>query len=336
MSLLNAPFDVRARIAEANEPRRGEKPTDPDVRPEFAHPTGGFWIDVSTAKETLAGKLELGRVNEEEFALLDHFIDNGFVVLKNAVDHVLIDTILADIDRSLEDGSRMLQSKARRLVADRETIQLPEAKLLDLHMESRAAQAAIFAPRIKRFAELVMDAVPLATQTLTFYYGSTQPVHSDVAFVRVNSANEFVAAWIALEDIEPNSGELVYYPGSHKLPQTLFNGRSVWHQPQSPEAEGWGPKLEAQAQEAGLARTLFRPKKGDALIWHSNLFHGGDARLDAAKTRKSLVAHYCPSFRQPPYMYKREDVSKIRVDLAPAEGYAALGSPPYAYVSGAN
>ena len=35
-------------------------------------------------------------------------------------------------------------------------------------------------------------------------------------------------------------------------------------------------------------------------------------------------------------MYKREDVEKLRIDLAPAEGYAALGSPPYAYVSGAN
>ena len=29
------------------------------------------------------------------------------------------------------------------------------------------------------------------------------------------------AAWIAMEDIDPNSGPLVYYPKSHRLPHFL-------------------------------------------------------------------------------------------------------------------
>jgi len=30
-----------------------------------------------------------------------------------------------------------------------------------------------------------------------------------------------VGAWVAVEDIHPDSGPLVYYPGSHRLPYYL-------------------------------------------------------------------------------------------------------------------
>jgi ectoine hydroxylase-related dioxygenase (phytanoyl-CoA dioxygenase family) len=34
-----------------------------------------------------------------------------------------------------------------------------------------------------------------------------------------------VASWVALEDIQPDSGELEYYIGSHTLDDYLFDGR---------------------------------------------------------------------------------------------------------------
>ena len=33
-------------------------------------------------------------------------------------------------------------------------------------------------------------------------------------------------------------------------------------------------------------------KKGDVLIWHANLMHGGNKHVDKSKTRKSMVFHY--------------------------------------------
>jgi hypothetical protein len=38
----------------------------------------------------------------------------------------------------------------------------------------------------------------------------------------------------------------------------------------------------------------FHPKKGDALIWHADLVHGGSPRTLAGVTRQSLVTHYAP------------------------------------------
>jgi len=39
---------------------------------------------------------------------------------------------------------------------------------------------------------------------------------------------ELLASWNALEDIQPGSGELVYYPKSHLFPEFLFDDKYKW------------------------------------------------------------------------------------------------------------
>jgi len=41
-----------------------------------------------------------------------------------------------------------------------------------------------------------------------------------------------------------------------------------------------------------IKKNVFTAKKGDVLIWHANLFHGGEPHLNKTKTRKSMVLHY--------------------------------------------
>ena len=45
-------------------------------------------------------------------------------------------------------------------------------------------------------------------------------------------------------------------------------------------------------EEQGLEKKIFLAKKGDLLIWHANLFHGGEAQKNKSLTRKSVVFHY--------------------------------------------
>jgi ectoine hydroxylase-related dioxygenase (phytanoyl-CoA dioxygenase family) len=48
----------------------------------------------------------------------------------------------------------------------------------------------------------------LAFQSLYFRWGSRQDIHQDTVFVKVSSPMEMVASWVALEDIQTDSGEL--------------------------------------------------------------------------------------------------------------------------------
>ena len=49
----------------------------------------------------------------------------------------------------------------------------------------------------------------------------------------------------------------------------------------------------ARSEAAGLPLQTFLPRKGDALIWASDLVHGGST-MQNNNTRKSIVTHYCP------------------------------------------
>ena len=52
--------------------------------------------------------------------------------------------------------------------------------------------------------------------------------------------------------------------------------------------------MQRQSEAAGCELVRFLPKKGDALIWHADLVHGGSPRTDRDLTRWSLVSHFCP------------------------------------------
>ena len=51
-------------------------------------------------------------------------------------------------------------------------------------------------------------------------------------------------------------------------------------------------RIQEVVAENGLKKEVFYAKKGDLLIWHANLLHGGEPMEDKNSTRKSMVFHY--------------------------------------------
>ena len=74
------------------------------------------------------------------------------------------------------------------------------------------ARPVLFHPRIVSFLTAAFDGQPMLTQSLNFEEGSAQAVHQDTAFVTMTSPLKFAGVWIALEDVQPGSGELVLLP----------------------------------------------------------------------------------------------------------------------------
>ncbi|HEX5754721.1 MAG TPA: phytanoyl-CoA dioxygenase family protein [Archangium sp.] len=146
----------------------------------------------------------------------------------------------------------------------------------------------------------------LAFQSLSFEVGSQQAIHQDTAYVVTASPLEFAGVWIALEDIQEGSGELSYYEGSHRLPEYDFGaGTKHWDVGRDGHEihDRFLRYLHEESKARGLPLRRFRPKKGDALIWHADLAHGGSplTHLDPAVTRRSLVTHLCPVDVDPHY-----------------------------------
>lgn len=291
--------------------------------PRFPSRFGGMWVDLSNAHDVVDGKLELGHATAEEAAELRTFIDQGFVILPKAVPAALLDDLERDIGRAKEGafdtvyvehwGDRGLEMTRSSPDVWAKNLVLP--KMHDLHSASDAARRVAFAPAIRRFLQLLFERPPLAFQSLQFTHGTEQPIHQDTAYVIVDSPRELAASWVALEDIEPDSGELEYYVGSHRLDDFLWQGQFK----SKPDSIGvdhvehiaFLKHLHDASAAKGLARQQFRPKRGDALIWHADLAHGGSRIGDKRLTRKSIVTHYCPVSRSPGYYKHGRHSDKI-------------------------
>jgi ectoine hydroxylase-related dioxygenase (phytanoyl-CoA dioxygenase family) len=166
----------------------------------------------------------------------------------------------------------------------------------------------MFAPKITAFLGLIFESASFASQSLGFLRGSAQEGHQDSAYVVYTLPRQFAASWIALEDVTIGAGELFYYPGSHRFPEFLFGGayKSVSEARRmgtpepilDAEIRAHVAMLETRARKLGLQKEVFAARAGDALIWHSDLVHGGNP-VSSEVTRKSFVTHYCPRFAAP-------------------------------------
>src|SRR5262249_29249344 len=140
--------------------------------------------------------------------------------------------------------------------------------------------------------------------------GSQQEIHQDSAYVPYTLPLQFAASWIALQDVDAGTGELEYFTESHrKLPDFLYDGHKSVHDAarlgagnnllgEAVQAHVQAIQREATARD--LPKDRFLASRGDVLIWHAELAHGG-ASTSSQSTRKSLVTHYCPREVAPLY-----------------------------------
>ncbi|MEH6418667.1 phytanoyl-CoA dioxygenase family protein [Pseudomonas sp. CGJS7] len=232
------------------------------------------------------------------------FADDGFVVIDPQIDHATLDGVIERVGNGL-------------LVPDGKEI----PRILDAWKLDPGVRDIALAPAVQTILAELYGRKTRAFQTLNFRVGTQQPVHSDT--IHFNSApNGYMCGvWVAMEDIDQDNGAVVYYPGSHKLPEVTMPqvfaepdlGARRAPPPHAPwswmslkwRLAGHGPIVATAANyplyEEYIARMVERLqlkpalatiRKGQAFVWAANLLHGGSPRHDPSRTRHSQVSHY--------------------------------------------
>lgn len=168
-------------------------------------------------------------------------------------------------------------------------------KIMDAWKYSNIINTVFRDEKLLDILEFIFQKKPVPFQTINFVYGSEQRPHSDSIHMTTEPLGYLTAMWVALEDIKPGSGELIYYPGSHKLNyvmsedyQTGNNALLIGEH----NYDNYEDKIEELIKQQSIKPKYFYAKKGDVFIWHANLLHGGSAITDTSLTRKSIVGHY--------------------------------------------
>jgi ectoine hydroxylase-related dioxygenase (phytanoyl-CoA dioxygenase family) len=162
-------------------------------------------------------------------------------------------------------------------------------RLANFHLVSQSAKAIYSQKKLHDLLTILFQCPPKIVGSLFFERSSEQSIHRDTPTFFTNPLNHYVGVWYALEDIDSQQGPLAYYGGSHKIaPDQKLRQ-------QFDEAEAYNASVIEACEQAGLTLAEFYPQKGDMLIWHPQLAHGGMRCSGPGLTRYSMVMHWMSS-----------------------------------------
>jgi|SRR5262245_20152831 len=145
-------------------------------------------------------------------------------------------------------------------------------------------------------------ASPCVYTSLFYERGSAQSIHRDTPYFSTRPEYFYLGVWVALEDTDDGNGPLQIMRGGHALPELDREAlarkrfRDLSSIPPSSE-ELWNDyqaAIRSQCEAHGLFVEDIKVRKGDTVIWHPQLPHGGGPINDLRRSRFSIVMHTTP------------------------------------------
>jgi phytanoyl-CoA hydroxylase len=261
------------------------------------------WVDRPEADIEAFVRRNSNQYSFELMTALKAWKRDGVVIFENVVPPALLAEFEADLAHLLgnhKDYGIPIEVRGKQTLSravTEEQINDPGVKFNHLHtLSSAAARLSLIRPAAE-FLRIIFQSTPMPIQSLTFQRGSEQPIHIDYPYVNPQRRLPYLAAsWIPLEDIHPDSGPLAYYPGAHRIDVSGFfdwgAGSIIKTETSTNNSTQFAKYLSEQVSRVGIKPAVYCPKRGDLLIWHANLPHGGTPIINRQLTRKSYVTHY--------------------------------------------
>ncbi|MBS1646234.1 MAG: phytanoyl-CoA dioxygenase family protein [Bacteroidetes bacterium] len=239
------------------------------------------WLDKDISPEEIQKKVQASSFSEGTKEALLSWKENGYLILKNFFSEEEADAVNKEIEA---------------LLASKKIAFTLGNKIMFANKQSELIKDISTQKKITELLSFILGKKVIPFQTINFITGSQQHAHSDSIHMTTYPMGYLIAVWIALEDIDETQGALSYYPGSHKLPYVLNEDYERGGNKLSVGADNnylkYEEKIAEVLQQHAISKKIFATKKGDMLVWHANLIHGGEKITKPESTRKSMVIHY--------------------------------------------
>lgn len=234
--------------------------------------------------------------------LKSHLYDlsvDGYTVIRNAVDKNLIDKIVTEFDY----WSSLPENKFKKFNRNRVT---------NFHIYSENTKELVTNKYVDQLLKKIFKKDQAVYSSLFFREGTSQGFHRDTPHFYTNEIDQYYGVWYALEDINQKAGPLKYIIGSHQL--EIPDGYDIYNKlfgdkdekfelspvdnelcldnyNKTAELECKNNKLLIVDEKNYNDNKIY---KGDVIIWHPKLVHGGSTVLNDKLTRYSMVTHNIP------------------------------------------
>jgi phytanoyl-CoA hydroxylase len=226
---------------------------------------------------------------------LSQFNRDGFLLLEGFFAAEQVDRAVAAMGSLLDERPREvfvedLTTGGRTFWVGDNRRDARHFRFSDLYLMSEELRELALDPGLDSVIEGVLGEPPALCSSLNLVKGGSRTIHIDSLYLTPRTPHKLAAAWIAFEDVHPDAGPLVYFPGSHRIPLYRFNDGS--HHANPEEEADWFDYIDVQLRLRGLRERRFMAKKGDVLILHADLVHGGSQIRDLGRTRRSMACNY--------------------------------------------
>jgi ectoine hydroxylase-related dioxygenase (phytanoyl-CoA dioxygenase family) len=239
------------------------------------------WLDNAALPSDLEARLNARHFTDTEKQAIREWGEKGYIIFNRFFTEEIAEQINKEIERMLAAQQVYINTFNKIMFANK---------------RSELIRSITLDPKLLSILSFLLGKEVIPFQTINFITGSEQRTHSDSIHMTTYPLGYLIAVWIALEDIGPGQGPLSYYPGSHKLSYILNKdydkGSSALKIGDERHYSAYEDKIEDVVKTSGIPKQVFSAKKGDILIWHANLLHGGEPVTTADSTRKSMVIHY--------------------------------------------
>ncbi|MBX7226149.1 MAG: phytanoyl-CoA dioxygenase family protein [Chitinophagales bacterium] len=239
------------------------------------------WADQSQTIDEIRKDAKFLAFSEEIQEKIISFREEGYMILEKFMDAKDVDGINEEIDALVLEGKLAFN--------------YTKTKIMQSYKYAATVKKTFQDERLLSILKFLLGRNVIPFHTINFFTGSQQKPHSDAYHMSTFPEGFLIAVWIALEDIDMEQGPVSFYPGSHRWKQItnedLPLDQSAWRL-DGQANEKYETYLANKIAASHIQPKVFLAKKGDILIWHSNLIHGGLPMKDAEMSRKSLVMHY--------------------------------------------
>jgi phytanoyl-CoA hydroxylase len=279
-------------------------------------PTYELWFEQPDALDRIPGVASRWDLTRAQRDFMEQWVIEGYFIVPGLFPEVDVDRYAAEVESAWFAEKAILDMAISDVIVgdDPAIVHMQHADLLTLsesqrvasmeksnwrigefHLFNQAARTVFDNRAAARLCSAIFDRPAVPHFSLTFSKGSRQLLHQDTCVFHAWPMNALIGMWLALEDIAPDSGPLVYYPRSHR--EALYHEFDNYPQTQRRTAPAdRSDRYQTYVEETAsrYERKEFVPKKGEALFWHGMLVHGGSQFVAPGTTRKSCVIHYLP------------------------------------------
>lgn len=222
---------------------------------------------------------------------LAFFLEQGYCVVKNVLTPAQCDELIVSSQSfpSFKDGTLKPVMNPHNLVE----------KFFQ----------AMRSPKIVEMMEVVLSGRVSGLQSQFFFCrpgtrGFTR--HQDNSYVQAK-ADAFGSAWIALDDVTPQNGGLIAFPGSHREP--ILPTEAV------PQVETFGQDPNANCQQVIMPTTYssidLSLSRGGVVLIHGHIIHASNTNSTTDQFRRALLLTFIrkgETFR-PGFSAKRREIA---------------------------